>query len=222
MFPIYKVLPEINKEKCNYILEWWAKILVDGRQENKFNSLEFIKICSISVMTKLSDSRVWQYNLKLWKNCCSVTMSCLTINPWTAACQAPLSSTISQNLLKFMSSESVMLSNHLSLFLPFFYLQSFPGLFDESLFAPGGQSIGASAAAPVLPMSIQGWFPFGLTSLISLLSKGLLRVCSSTIIWKHQSFSTQPCLWSNSHLYMTTGKIFDYTDLCQPSDISAF
>ena len=57
------------------------------------------------------------------------------------------------------------------------------------LFASGGQSIGVSASASVLPMSIQGWFPLGLTGLISLLSKGLSRVFSSTTIWKHQFFS---------------------------------
>ena len=61
--------------------------------------------------------------------------------------------------------------------------QSFPssGLFPMSLlFASGGQSTGASASASVLPMNIQGWFPLGLTGLISLLSKGLSRVFSST------------------------------------------
>ena len=72
------------------------------------------------------------------------------------------------------------------------------------LFAFGGQSPGASA--PVLPMSIQGWFPLGLPSLISLQSKRVSRVFSSTIIGKHQFFGAQPSLWSNSHLYMTTGK----------------
>ena len=74
--------------------------------------------------------------------------------------------------------------------------QSFPasGSFPMSqLFASGGQSIGASAL--VLLMNIQGWFPLGLTGLISLLSKGLLRVFSNTTVWKHQSFSTQPSLW---------------------------
>ena len=71
------------------------------------------------------------------------------------------------------------------------YLQSFPasGSFPMSwLFASGGQSIGASASALVLPMNIQGWFPFGLTGLISLLSKGLSRVFSNTTVWKHQFF----------------------------------
>ena len=67
----------------------------------------------------------------------------------------------------------------------------------SQLFASGGQSI--RALASVLPMNIQGWFPLGLTGLISLLSKGPLRVFCSTTIRKHQYFSTQLSLWSNSH-----------------------
>ena len=66
---------------------------------------------------------------------------------------------------------------------------SFPasGSFPMShLFTSSGQSIGAWASAPVLPMNIQGWFHLGLTGLSSLLSKGCSRVFSSTIIWKHQ------------------------------------
>ena len=83
-------------------------------------------------------------------------------------------------------------------------LQSFPerGSFLMSgLFSSGGQSIGASASASasVLPMNIQCWFPVGLTGLISLQFKGLLRVFTNTIVWKHQFFSAQPCLWSNLH-----------------------
>ena len=84
-----------------------------------------------------------------------------------------------------------------------FCLLSFPalGFFPKSqLFTSGGQGIRASASASVLPMNIQGWFPLGLTSLISLLSKGLSGVFSSIIIWKHQFFSAQPSLWSNSHI----------------------
>ena len=67
--------------------------------------------------------------------------------------------------------------------------QTFPALgsFPMSrLFASGGQRIGASASAPVLPMNIQDWFLLVLTGLISLLSKGLSRVFSSTTVWKHQ------------------------------------
>ena len=82
--------------------------------------------------------------------------------------------------------------------------QSFPasGSFPVSwLFTSAGQSIGASASASVLPMNIQGWFPLGLTGLISLQSKGLSRVFSNTTVQKHQFFSAQLSLWFNSHIH---------------------
>ena len=83
-------------------------------------------------------------------------------------------------------------------------LQSFPepGSFPMSqLFASGGQTIGASASASVLPMNIQGWLHLGLTGLVSLLSKGLSKVSSSTIVQRHQFFSAQPFLLSGSHIH---------------------
>ena len=92
--------------------------------------------------------------------------------PREVACQASLSITDSRNPLKLMSITSVMPSNHLILVIPFSScLQSFPASrsFPMSLFfTSGGQSIGVSASASVLPMNIQGWFPLGLTGLISL------------------------------------------------------
>ena len=81
-------------------------------------------------------------------------------------------------------------------------LQSFPASrsFQMSqFFTSGGQSIGASALAWVLPM--QDWIPLGLTGLISLQSKGLSRVFSNTTVQKHQFFSAQISLWSNSHIH---------------------
>ena len=60
-------------------------------------------------------------------------------------------------------------------------------------------------------MNIQGWFPLGSTCLISLQYKGLSIVFSSTIIQKHQLLGAQPSLWSNSHLYMTTGKTIAFS-----------
>ena len=90
------------------------------------------------------------------------------------------------------------------------------------LFASGGQSIEASAS--VLPMNIQGWFPLGLTGLISLLSKGLLRVFFSITIRKHQ-LSVLSFLYGLSltsiHDYWKNC-CFDYMDLCWQSDVSAF
>ena len=134
---------------------------------------------------------------------CLVTKSCLTLgDPWTAACQASLSVTLFQSLLTFMSIESVLLSNHLILCCPLVLLPSFIRVFLMSwLFISGGQSIGASASASVFPKNIQHWFPLGLTGLISLQSRGLSRVSSSTTIQKHQFFCTQPCLCSNSHTH---------------------
>ena len=83
-------------------------------------------------------------------------------------------------------------------------LQSFPASGSSlmsQLFTLGGQNNGASASPSVLPVNIQGWFPLGLSGLISLHCKGLSWVFSNTTVQNHQSFSTQPSLWSNSHIH---------------------
>ena len=135
-------------------------------------------------------------------------LSCiwLFVTPQTAACQASLSSTIFWSLLKLMSIESVMPSNHLSLRHPLLLQASiFPivSVFsNESVFHIRWPSIGVSASASVLPMKIQVWFPLGWTGWISLLSKGLSRVFSNTTVQKHQFFGAQPSLLSNSHINM--------------------
>ena len=126
--------------------------------------------------------------------------------PWTAVHQGPLFSTISQSLLRLMSTDSVMLSNHLILCHPFsFCFSSFPasGSFPVScLFTSGGQSIRASASATVLPLNIKGWFPLRLTGWISLQSKGLSGVFCSTTVWKHQFSGAQPSSRSSSHIHV--------------------
>ena len=85
------------------------------------------------------------------------------VTPWTAACQASLSFTISWSFLRLMTNESVMPSDHCTLHHPFSSChQSFPasGSFHISwLFTTGGQSTAALASASVLPMNIHGWFP---------------------------------------------------------------
>ena len=76
------------------------------------------------------------------------------------------------------------------------------GSFPRSqFFASGGQSIGLSVSASVLPMNIQGWFPLGRTGLISLQPKGLSRISSNITVQKHQFFGTQLSLWSNSYIH---------------------
>ena len=104
-------------------------------------------------------------------------------------------------------------------------IQSFPisGSFQMSqLFESASHSIGAPAS--VLPVNIQGWFPSGLVGLISLLFKGFSRVFSSTTVWKHQFFDSQPSLWSNSHIctWLQKNHNFDYMDLYWQNNVSAF
>ena len=118
-------------------------------------------------------------------------LSCPSLSPWACSNSRPLSwwchPTISSSVVPFPSC-----------------LQSFPasGSFPMSrVFASGCQSIGTSASASVLLINIQGWFPLGLTGLISLQSNGLSRVFSNTTVQKHQFFGIQPSLWSSSHIY---------------------
>ena len=140
---------------------------------------------------------------------CSVAQSCPTLCSWTAARQASLSITNSQSLLNLISIESMVPSNHLILCRPLLLLPLiFPSVrvfANESTLRNRWPKNWSSAS--VLPMNIQGWFPLGWTGLISLQSEGLSRVFSNTTVWKHQFFSAQLSLWSNSQcLYMTTGK----------------
>ena len=161
------------------------------------NSLKCQKILCLSLITKtiIHQPVWWELSIKTERAVVVQSLSHvrLFVTPWTTACRASLSFPISQTLLKFMSIESVMLSMSSSAALFSTCPQSFPasGSFPMSqLFASGGQSIGVSASAPILPMNIQDWFPLGLTGLISLQSKGLSRVFSNTTVQKHQFFGT--------------------------------
>ena len=136
--------------------------------------------------------------------CCSLAKSCPTL--WLHGLQhaklscPSLSPGVCTNLYPLNWWCYPIISSSV---IPFSCPQSFPttGSFPMNwLFVTGGQSTRASAWASVLPMNTQSWFPLGLTGLISLLSKRLSRVFSSTTIWKHQFFSTQPSLWFNSHI----------------------
>ena len=152
--------------------------------------------------------------------CSSVAQSCSTLcdlMDCSKDCnQASLSFTVSQSLVKLMSIESVMPSNHLALCHPLLLLLSIFSsirvfLMGQPL-ASGGQSIGASSTASVLPMNIQFWSPLGLTGWIPLQSKGLSRVFFSTTAQRHQLFSAQPSLWYNSHFHtLTIGKTIALT-----------
>ena len=135
--------------------------------------------------------------------CCSLSHVWLFVTPWTTAHQASPSFTIFRSLLKLTSIESVMPSNHLILCRPPLLLPSiFPSIrvfSNRSALRIRWKNIGASTS--ILPISIQDWFPLGWTGWISLQSKGLSRVFSSTTVQKHRFFSVQPSFWSNSHTW---------------------
>ena len=149
-----------------------------------------ISICTCCSHSAVSSS-LWLREVK------HVRLLCPSPSSWVFSNSCPLSQwchpTLSSSVIPFSSC-----------------LQSFPAsgsLTMSQFFASGGQSIGASASASVLPMNIQDWFPLGWTGLISLLSEGLSRVFSSTTVQKHQLFSPQPFfIVQLSHLYMTTSK----------------
>ena len=135
-------------------------------------------------------------------------LSCVHLfeTQWTAAHQASLSFTIFWSLLKFTSIESVMASHHLILCHSLFLLLKHQGLYQWVNSASGGQSIGASASASVLPVNIQGWFPLGLTIQRTIKSFLQHHSLKASILWHSAFFMVQ-----RSDLYMTTGKIITLT-----------
>ena len=142
------------------------------------------------------------------------SLSCvlLLVTPWTVAHQAPLSPSISQSLLRFMSIELVMLSNYLILSFPLLFLLSVFPIIRESafsmsqLFSSNGQSTGDSTLASIFPINTQDWYPLGWTDLISC-CPGDSPESSPTpqfkaSILQHSVFF----MVQLSHPYMTTGK----------------
>ena len=127
---------------------------------------------------------LWSYGLK------HARLPCRSLSPGDCSYSCPLS-----HWCCLITSSSATIFS--------FCLQSFPALKSFPMswpFSSDGQSVRASALLSALPMNIKGWFPLKLTGLISLLSKVLSRVFSSTTIWKHQFLGTQSSLWSNSHI----------------------
>ena len=129
----------------------------------------------------------------------------LFVTPWTAAHRPPhpwLTLVVYSNSCPLSQWCHTTISSSV---IPFSSCpQSFPasGSFQMSqFFATGGQSIGISASASVLPMNMQDWFPLGWTGWISLLSKGLSRILSNNTVQKHQFFGAQLTSQSNSHIH---------------------
>ena len=155
---------------------------------------------------------IWTYLLLLaFSSVQSLSCVWLFATPWTAACQASLSITNAQSLLKFLFVKLVMPSNHLILCRPLLLL---PSIFPSIRVFPSELALHIrwpkywSFSINISPYNIQDW-SLGWTGWISLQSKGLSSVFSNTAVKKHQFFSTQPSLLS--HPYMTTGKTIALT-----------
>ena len=160
-------------------------------------------LCAVSLSLFPSSGNYWSI---YYLCCCSVAKLFPTLCN-SMDCSFP-GFPVLRNLLEFAQihvhwvSDAIQPSHSLSPPSPSaLNLSQHQSLFQWVDSASVGQSIGASASASVLSMNIQGWFSLRLTSLISLQSKRLSRVFSSTTVWKHQFFGAQPSLWSNSHIY---------------------
>ena len=142
--------------------------------------------------------------LFFWAMCylfSSVAQLCLTLQPHglqhaRLPCRSPAPGACSDSVHRV--GDAVQPSHPLSSpSPPAFNLSQHQGLFQ---WVRSSHQV-AKALASLLPMNIQGWSPLGLTSLISLQSKGLSRVFSSTTVKKHQLFGTQHSLWANYHIH---------------------
>ena len=119
----------------------------------------------------------------------------LFVTPWTAACQASLSTPNSWSLLKLMSIESVMLPNHLILCHPLLLLPSIIPSISVFSNESGGQINGVSASASVLPMNIQDWFPLGWTGWIPTCPRDSFK----SLLQHHSSKAS--ILYGPSHIH---------------------
>ena len=129
----------------------------------------------------------------------------LFANPWIAARQASLSITISQSLLRLTSNEPVMPSSHLILCHPLHLLPPIPPSIrvfsNESTLHMRWPKYWSFSFSIIPTKNTQDWSPLEWTGWISLQSKGLSRVFSNTTVQKHQFFSTQVSLQSNSRIH---------------------
>ena len=181
----------------NTVLNWCVLSNPGNNAISSFKHL-FIYFIGWSCCCNLCCASVWISHVALqllshvqllvttWTVTCA-TLPCPSLTPGVCSNSCPLS----QWCYLTISPSAAL----------FFFFQSFPasGSFVMSwLFTSDVQSIGASPS--VLPMNIQGRFPFRLTGLIFLLSMGLSRVFSNTTVQKHQFLGSQPSLWSNSHI----------------------
>ena len=190
----------------------WAVLWHCFRWKGLIRQEEESKIPNLYISTLFNNASVWLCPVKLacLENFLPIQFSCsvLSYSLWPHGLQHTRPHCPSASPRVFPSSCSLCwwfspaISSSDALFS--FCSQSFPvsETFPMSqFFTSGGQSIGASASALVLPVNIQGWSPFRLTGLISLLAKGPSGVFESTTVQRYQFFGAEPSLWPNSHIH---------------------
>ena len=143
-------------------------------------------VCCSCLVTKLCPNLLRPHGLHHSR------LPCLSLSPRAFSNSCPLSQWCHPTISSSVTSFS---------FCPHFSPTSGSFLI-SCFFTSGNQSVGASTTASILPMNLQGWFPLGLTGLISLQSKELSRVFSNTTIQKHQLFGVLPFSWSNSYIHI--------------------
>ena len=183
---------------CIHLLSNQCIIFIDLSKYNWHKTLCKFKVYKVMICCKPLQT---VYHKKVqFSSVHSLSHVWLFATPWTAACQASLSITNSQSILKLTSIELVTISNHLILCRPHLFspslLPSIGVFYNESVLHIRWPNLGVSTSASVLPMNIQSWFPLGWTGWISLQNKGLSRVFSNTTIQKqhhhhHQFFGTR-------------------------------
>ena len=184
----------------NVYINWSELRLQTSSLPNTFNLcfickgfLSCVRWCFFPQI-QLGSSMTFKYILNIHESVQFSGSVWLFATPWTVARQASLSYTNSWSLLKLIHQASDAIQPFHSLSCPSppaFNLSQHQGLPMSQFFTSGGQSIGVSASASVLPMNIQDWFSLGWTGWISLQSKGLSRVFFNITVQKHQFFSAQ-------------------------------
>ena len=174
---------------------WRRSLLRDNCQFLKNINLNFLK-CQVFSIYFSNKSNVWIFSLVQL-----VSRVQLFVTPWIQHASPSPTPGVCSNSCPLSQWCHPTISSSV---VPSSCLQSFPASGSSPMsqfFASVGQSIGASASASVLPVTIQDWSPLGWTGLMSLPSKGLSRVFFNTTVQKQQFFSTQLSLWSNSHIH---------------------
>ena len=166
-----------------------------------YNNFSFSNIPIIQI------TQIFDLIFKIEPQFSSVAQSCLTLC-YPMDCSTP-GFPVHHQLPELAQTHVHWVSDAIQPFILCQSLLLLPSIFpsirvssSESVFTSGSQSIGASASASVFPMNSQDWFPWGLTGLISLQSKGLSRVFFNTTVQKHQFFGCQISLWLNSHIHI--------------------